>query len=377
MARIVVAGYMVRHPVAGNLYAFLQYVLGFERLGHQVVYVEESGWPGSCYDPTTRQWQDSPATGLGIVRGLVAEYGGLSPVCYVGRESGSTDGMSRGELVEALERADVLVNVGGVCWLPEFQRCQRRVLIDLDPMFTQIERFGAGVLHEYHAHFTYGANIGKPGCVIPTAGVKWRPLAPPVIPDLWELPPAEPGGPLTTVANWGAYGSVQYQGQSYGQKDREFMKLIDLPRRTKQPLELAVSGAPREIAERFRDSGWTLEDAGDSGVGVGVGAYRAFIARSRGELSPAKHAYVATRSGWFSDRSVCYLAAGRPVVLQDTGFSDWLPAGEGVLPFSTIDEAAAAIDRLNADYQRHVAAARRLVRDKFSYDVVLPSLVEP
>lgn len=376
MPRIVVAGYMIRHPVAGNLYAFLQYVLGFERLGHDVTYVEESGWPGSCYDPSTRQWQDSPETGLRIVRELVAEYGGHAAVCYVERESGRVDGLSHAELLDMLERSDVLVNVGGVCWLPEFQRCRRRILVDLDPMFTQVERFGARVLHEYHAHFTYGGNIGKPGCIIPTAGVTWRRLAPPVIPDLWTMPEAEPSGPLTTVANWGAYGSVQFDGQSYGQKDREFMKLIDLPRRSTQPLELAVSGTPAAIATQFRDAGWTIEDAGESGVGVGVPAYRAFIARSRGELSPAKHAYVATHSGWFSDRSVCYLAAGRPVVLQDTGFSDWLPSGEGVLPFSTVEEAAAAIARLNADYARHSAAARRLVRDYFSYDVVLPSLLE-
>lgn len=376
MPRIVVAGYMIRHPVAGNLYAFLHYVLGFERLGHDVMYVEESGWPGSCYDPSTRQWQDSPETGLRIVRELVAEYGGHARVCYVGRESGRVDGLSRAALLEALERADVLVNVGGVCWLPEFQRCARRVLVDLDPMFTQVDRFAARVLHEYHAHFTYGANIGKPGCSVPTAGVEWRPLAPPVILDLWEMPEAEPAGPLTTVANWGAYGSVLFEGQSYGQKDREFMKLIDLPQRTTQRIELAGSGVPAATAMRFRNAGWTLEDAGESGVGVGVPAYRAFIARSRGELSPAKHAYVATRSGWFSDRSVCYLAAGRPVVLQDTGFSEWLPTGEGVLPFSTVDEAASAVDRLNADYPRHAAAARRLARDHFSFDVVLPSLLE-
>ncbi|HXG11664.1 MAG TPA: hypothetical protein VNK04_18055 [Gemmataceae bacterium] len=389
MARIVVCGYMVRHPVAGNLLAYFHYVLGFCRLGHEVAYLEESGWPYSCYDPVSRDWQDFPHTGLRIVRQLMNEHGLHVPVCYVNRDTGEMDGAGRDDLKQMLREADLLLNVGGVCWLPEFGLCRRRALIDLDPLFTQVEHFGARVLPDYHTHFSYGANIGRPGCTIPTRGVCWLPTVPPVVPELWRKrddpphPPLSPRGgegrvrgtgeAFTTVANWSAYGAVTYEGEHYGQKDEEFLRLLDLPRRTPQQLELALAGG-HEVRERLRAAGWSVRDAAE--VSDCVASYVAYISGSRGEFSAAKHAYVKTRSGWFSDRSVCYLAAGLPVILQDTGFRDWLPVGRGVLAFSSMEEAVASIAKVNADYPAHCRAARELAERVFDYRTVLPRLLE-
>lgn len=373
MARIVVCGYMVRHPLAGNLFAYFHYVLGLHRLGHEVAYVEENGWSGACYDPATNTYGDDPTPGLERVRTLFAMHGADLPVCYVDRERGAVYGAEWDELTEMLRDADLLLNLGGVCWLPEFRLCRRRALVDMDPVFTQVGLFGAKVLDDYHVQFSYGTNIGRPGCTVPTAGVDWLPVAPPVVTALWKGGPPPPGAAFTTIANWSAYGSVTHGGERYGQKDEEFQRLIDLPARTDQPLELALSGAPDEIAARFRAKGWSIRDAG--AVSGDVGAYQRYIRASRGEFSAAKHAYVATYSGWFSDRTVCYLAAGRPAIVQETGFSDWLPTGRGVLGFGTADEAAYCLARVNADYATHAQAARDLAERFFSHRVVLPRLL--
>lgn len=375
MARIVVSGYMVRHPVAGNMLAYFHYVLGLERLGHEVAYVEESGWPYSCYDPLTRHWHDFPVTGLGVIRALFAEHKVLAPVIYVNSDSGDVDGCDWTEVKRIIGAADLLLNIGGVSWLPEFQSCPRRALIDQDPLFTQVEGFSSKVLHQYHRHFTYGANLGTPACTVPTAGIDWIPTAPPVVLDLWPWAHPPDNAPFTTIGNWSAYGGVTYKGEEHGQKDREFLRLLDLPRRSSQRLELALAGASDEVMERFRASGWSVRDAGVE-VSVDVPTYRAYISASRGELSAVKHAYVKTRSGWFSDRSVCYLAVGLPVILQDTGFGDWLPTGHGLFAFSSVEEAAERLEQVDRDYAAHRQAARTMAERVFSHRVVLPRLLD-
>jgi hypothetical protein len=181
------------------------------------------------------------------------------------------------------------------------------------------------------------------------------------------------GAPFTTIGHWKAYGAVEWQGRRYGQKDEEFLRFIDLPSRTPQPLELAISGAPVSVVERFRGAGWSVRDPGAELADTA--AYRAYLASSRGEFSVAKNAYVQTGSGWFSDRTVCYLAAGRPAVVQDTGFTEHLPHGEGLIGFADLEQAASAITRVNADYARHRAAARQIAAEYFAHDVVLPRLL--
>lgn len=382
MARIVVCGYMIRYPLAGMLLAFFHYVLGLSRLGHDVLYLEESGWSQSCYNPVHREHNDDPQRGLQVVQTLMADFGLQIPVCYINRDSGQIWGANWEDMKQMLGEADLLLNIGGVCWLPEFRLCRRRALIDMDPFFTQIGRFAAEGRNDYHVYFSYGANIGQPNCGIPSDGIEWFPTVPPVVPEIWQSPVLNPeqhgkewaNAPLTTIANWSAYGGVMYAREYYGQKNEEFLRLLELPRHTSQPLQLALSGASQEIQAQLRTAGWLLR--GSEEISVDMATYQAYLTSSRGEFSVAKNAYVKTRSGWFSDRSVCYLAAGCPVILQDTGFSDWLPTGCGVLAFSSLEEAVDCIERVNSAYPEHCRAAREIAEQTFSYKVVLPRLLE-
>jgi hypothetical protein len=375
MARIVVCGYMVRHPVMGNLLAYFHYLLGLSRLGHEVLYLEESGWPKACFDFARNRHTDDPNYGLEVLQQMLSRFGLDIPVCYVNRDSGQLWRTYKVDLKQALDAADLLLNIGGVCWLPEFLRCERRVLIDMDPFFTQIGHFADEGLGQYQVHFSYGVNIGHPACSIPVGGIKWQATVPPVVPEIWQnLRPSTSQSSLTTIANWRAYGRVSYQGHYYGQKSQEFRRVLALPQHTAQPLELALSGADKPTKRRLRAAGWQVLEGLE--VSRDLATYQAYIASSRGEFSVAKQAYVKTHSGWFSDRSVCYLAAGRPVILQDTGFSEWLPTGSGVLTFSSLEQAVQRIEQLNANYQAHCCAAQQIAEQFFSYQKVLPRIVE-
>ncbi|MBA2606904.1 MAG: hypothetical protein H0U96_08570 [Acidobacteria bacterium] len=374
MALVVVTGYMIRHPVAGNVWAFFHYVLGLKLLGHKVIYLEESGWSNSVYNPWKQEWQEDPQVGIDVVRGLITEHHIEVPVYYVNRESGQTTGGTWSEIKQALREADLLINIGGVCWLPEFRLCRRRVLIDMDPFFTQIGKFGSEGINEYHAYFSYGGNIGKTDCPIPTLGIDWHPIVPPVVPEVWEGVSPDGDAPLTTVANWKAYGSVTYEGEEYGQKKEEFLRILHLPEYTSQKLDLALAGVSDEETAQLEKAGWLIRSAEE--VGVKLESYKNYILNSRGEFSVAKNAYVKTNSGWFSDRSVCYLAAGLPVIVQETGFSNFLPTGRGILSFSTLAEAAQAIGSVNSDYSEHRNAAREIAENVFGYRIVLTKIFE-
>jgi hypothetical protein len=375
MARIVVSGYMVRFPLAGMLMAYFQYLYGLARLGHEVVYIEESGWAAACFDPHTQVWQDDPAAGLAIVGEVMAQAGLTLPLIFVRNASGSARAEDMARVAKVVAAADLVLDLGGVNPLPALRVGRRSVLVDMDPFFTQVHGFASDRLDEYDHHFSYGANIGCAGCSVPTRGINWLPTRPPVVPELWATGPPPPRAPITTIASWSAYGGVEYEGVFYGQKDREFIKLLDLPARTHRRLELALAGAGPETWAQLRSAGWSLVDA-STAVTKKLSTYRDYLAASWAELSAAKHAYVATRSGWFSDRSACYLTMGRPVMVQDTGFSDGLPTGSGLLPFSSVDEAVACIERLEDDYALHARAARAIAEEYFSYKVVLPRLLE-
>lgn len=375
MARIIICGYMIRHPVAGNLLAFFHYLLGFSKLGHQVVYLEESGWPQSCYDPQSRNYSDNPIPGIQMVKNLLSRFSVNAEVGFINRETGKTYGLAWDDIKQVLTRADLLLNIGGVSWLPEFKLCQRRALIDMDPLFTQVGKFATEGLDNYQTLFSYGINIGKPSCSIPTNGRDWLPTVPPVVPEIWisQVVAPENDIPFTTIANWNAYDSITYEGKAYGQKREEFLQLLNLPKRTALPLELALSSVNSQEHKQLKLAGWHIRD---SHFSKDFDRYQAYITQSKGEFSVAKQAYVATRSGWFSDRSVCYLASGRPTVLQDTGFSDWLNTGWGVLSFSSLEEAIEALERVNADYEKHQQAAQTIAEEIFSYGRVLSNLLQ-
>ena len=372
MADIIVTGYMARHPVAGNMLAYFHYVLGLARLGHRVLYLEEPGWPYSSYDPVTGESGDFPAEGLRRARALVARFCPDVPVVFADPAARRADGASWDELTQRIASCDLVLDVGGVCWLDEFELAPRRALVDMDPLFTQVGGFAFDRLDAYGAHFTYGGNIGQPDCLVPTGGREWLATPPPVVADLWTGLPGPTEKLFTTVANWTAYGSIEHEGRRYGQKDVEFRRLTHLPERVAATLEIAATGASG--TEEMRRAGWRFASA--TQITDDLDTYRTYIADSLGELSAAKNAYVATRSGWFSDRSACYLASGRPVILQDTGFSTWLPTGSGLMTFHDLDSAAAAVEAVLSDPHGHAKAARDVFRGHLDAEVVLPGLLE-
>jgi hypothetical protein len=370
--KILCSGYLIRYPLGGMTWHHFQYLAGFRQLGYEVVYFEGHGWPNSCYDASRNEMTADPSYGIAYVRQLFEAHGLGGNWCYLA-EDGSSYGMPRSELARYCRECDLYLNLSNINWIPELDLCRRRALVDTDPVFTQIGGHGmGGALDQYHALFTYGENVHRPGCDMPTAGRRWLPTRQPVVLDLWPVREGEPNAPLTTVMNWSAYGGREHEGRVYGQKDREFAPFFALPREVGAPMEIAFNGPP-EVRERLATGGWQLADP--RAVTRTPEVYQAYLQSSRAEFSVAKHAYVSTHSGWFSDRSTGYLASGRPVIIQDTGLSEVLPCGEGLFTFRTIDDVAAAVEAVKRDYRRHCAAARRIAEDHFASSKVLGAVL--
>ena len=369
MARIVFGTYMVRYPLGGMLSCCLQWILGFQRLGHDVIVVEKSGWPNSCYNPLTRTPSDDCAHGTAAVGQLLGRFGLGESWCYVDAD-GRYHGLSCPQVEEAFASADAYIDYGAHgLWREEAVRAATRVYIDGEPAFRQMRMAAspreAQQFAGYDHYFTVGQNIGTPACAVPTAGITWKHVLSPVVADLYSgLSAPPPGTPYTTVMNWQSHDPLVYDGRTYGQKDVEFEKFLDLPRRVEAPMEVAVSG--QVPTERLQSGGWRVSDA--QAATTSYDKFIGYIAASRGEFTVCKNVFVATNSGWFSDRSAVYLAVGRPVIMQDTGFSAHLPVGTGLLAVRTIEEASQAIQAVERDYAAHSAAARRLARERL--DVV-------
>jgi len=290
---------------------------------------------------------------------------------------------------EIIKSADVLANVSGACWLREPTEAIRlKLFLDGDPMFTQIflandqdAEFARRVrLHE--RHYSFGLNIGQPGCEVPTAGLTWRPTVQPVALDWWSKTLMPPGaghvaeGAWTTVMNWASYPPKEFSGKTYGQKDIEFERFMNLPALTGEKFVMAMGqgvGQKRPTAT-LEEKGWTIIEP-DIHI-PDYASYHDFLTRSKGEWSIAKNGYVRSRSGWFSCRSACYLAAGKPVVVQDTGWTAHLPSGDGVLAFQTPEEAAQAVEKVAADYDYHCLEARAYAEKHFDAAKVCAELLE-
>ena len=377
--KIVCSGSLIRYPVGGFTWHHLQYLLGFHQLGHHVTYFEDFGWRQSCYDLERDVMTADPSYGIAYLLRLLRPYGLEDRWCYLA-EDGSSHGLSRERLTRLCRECDLYVNLSNVNWIPELEDCHRRVLVDTDPVFTQVGALGMDVpLTTYQTLFTYGANVHNSGCDMPTAGAHWVPTRQPIVLDLWPVQPGEPSGPFTTVANWAAVPDFRHGDKLYGQKDREFEPYFTLPRDTGQPMEIAVSCEPKvcdpnTVLPRLATGGWRLADT--YSISRDPWTFQRYVVASRAEFSVAKHGYVVTRSGWFSDRSATYLASGRPVVLQDTGFSDWLPTGVGVIAFRTRDEAVGGIEAVNSRYEFHCRAAREIAEEYFDARKVLSRLID-
>jgi hypothetical protein len=390
--RIVTTGLAATYPLGGVFWDYLQYALGFARLGHEVLYLEDSGkW---CYDPSQATFVDSGVNNAAyFAREIPKLDTTLADRWFFRDVTGATWGWDWPRVVEFCRDADLFVHISASCEMrDEYYAAHRLAFIDSDPMFTQasIPDYAGGRLQEeqsrqrvemiraHDAHFTFGENIGAADCRIPRALFDWIPTRQPIVLDCFagagvEVPPADRRRMLTTVMSWeAAEKGPLVEGVAYFGKGKEFMRFIDLPRRSALQIEIAISGkAPRDD---LRARGWRLIEA--PGVSGDPWTYRDYLARSFAEWSIAKNAYVQSRSGWFSCRSACYLALGVPVVVQDTGFDCAIPTGEGVLSFATIDEAQAAIAAVVMNPERHARAAREIAHEYFDSSKVLRRLID-
>lgn len=362
--RVVIAVYMARYPLGGMLSWALQHIIGLKRLGCHVTVLERADYPNACFDPDAGQITDDPSAGLRIVAGLLKRYGVDGNYAfrdYAGEYHGLTADATR----ERISAADIFIDSGNHgAWLDLTHVVPRRVLIDGEPGFTQIRMMQdpgrAALAERYTHHFSNGLLLHTDKHRTPNTGHIWLPFVNPVCADLFEdvLPPPK-GAAWTTIMNWQAHKPLEYEGKTYGQKDRSFAQFESLPTLTDSPIEIAVSG--KVPHDRLGRLGWRINAA--QNVTRTIDDYYAYIRGSFGEFSIAKHVFVEAHTGWFSDRSAAYLASGRPVILQDTGFSEVLPTGEGLFAVSNVEQAAAAIESVCSDYARHSDAARAVARE--------------
>ena len=373
MARVVIAAYAIRFPVGGYLSWILQWLLGFERLGHDAYFVEKAGWANSCCHPDTGFLSDDCTPGVTAIGSLLSRYGLNGRWCFEDA-GGRYHGMTRQEVEEVFRTADVFVDMGNTHgeWLDDARAVPVRVFVDGDPCYTQFRAVAQGqALDGYHYYYSVGQNVGRAMCPAPTLGKTWRPVFDPVVVELFDVVPVPVNAPFTTIMAWQTYAPVTFAGVEYGQKDVEFRKFSGLPAAVSSALEIAVAGdAP--LGE-LRQRGWSVCDS--LSVTGSFDRFREYIAASRGEFTVAKNVYVATRSGFFSERSAAYLASGRPVVMQDTGLSPHLPTGRGLFVVDSPEEAADSLERITRDYDVHSREARALARDMLSTAVVLPSFL--
>jgi hypothetical protein len=364
MARIVFASYMFRYPLGGMMSWSLQYLLGLKSLGHEVYFVEKAGYENGCFDPIQNVMTNDCNYGVKTVSRLLKHFGLHDNWCFVDNE-GTYHGMSRQKLHEIFKTADVFIDSGSHgSWQEEAAEAKQQVLIDGEPGYTQI-KWSKNLLQgipvpKYHRYFTNGKNIGSADNEVPTLGIKWEHLYSPVDTDLFVPKAAQKHAPYSTVMNWQSHDPIVYNGKEYGQKDIEFEKFIELPTQLNCAVEVAVTGKMIPI-ETLRKNKWILNDA--QKVTLSFESFVNYINYCRGEFSVCKNVFVANNTGWFSDKSAAYLASGRPVVLQDTGFSRHLPVGEGLFAVNNIDEAKDAIERIEKDYDRHSKKARQIALD--------------
>lgn len=371
--KIVCSGHLIRHPIGGHSWHHFQYLVGLKQLGHEVTFFEDHGWPMSCYDPAQNIMTDDPSYGIAYLLKLLEPQGLARHWCYLAAD-GTAHGMPRQQLADLCRDCDVYLNLSNVNWIPELDHCRRRVLVDTDPVFTQIHVHGMGQpFSYYHVLVTYGENVHQAGCSMPTDGALWLPTRQPVVLDLWPVTAGNNAAPFTTVMNWSSIGEHEYEGRVYGEKPREFAPFLPLPHDMGECMELAIN-APTEVQERLAQGGWRLTDA--AAVSRTPWTYQDYIKASLAEFAVARHGYVSTQCGWFSDRSTAYLAMGRPVILQDTGFSAFLPSAAGLVSYRTRDEALVAIRQVRANYVEHCRAARAVAEEYFDARRVLTDLLE-
>lgn len=322
-------------------------------------------------------WLDiSGKTGVEHFRAQCERFG-FADNWAVWHSPGKTSGMTESLLVALCSDCDLLINLCGALKDDDLlRRIRRRAYFDLDPGFTHIwaQQWDMD-LSKHNLFFTVGLNVNGPDFKLPKRGLEWQTFLPPVALEYWPVQTAPPTRPFTTIAQWRGQEAV-WDGVYFGPKREEFLRFLELPGKTTQAIELAllIHESETDDLTALRGKGWQLVHPHE--VAGGLDWFRAYIQQSRGEFSVAKQGYVKSRAGWFSDRTVCYLASGRPAIVQDTGIGEYLPVGQGLLTFSTLEEAVRGLETINADYADHCAAARKLAEEKFAAPLVLQSVLE-
>lgn len=370
--KLVVTGLIGTYPLGGVAWDYLQFVKGFVALGCEVTYLEDTKqW---AYDPVEQTFTEDCRANVEHLRHVLSHVPGMEDSFAFRDPNGRLYGMEETELARRCREADLLLNVSGSIWPEGIYREPRVVAYyDSDPLYTQAVAFADPEWTARHdVFFTMAENIDDPGCSVPRRDLDWKVTRQPITLDDWPVRPMPAAPRFTTVLSWKTSPKLPVvDGRTFGGKDVEFLRFLDLPSRTSATLEVAISGpAPRE---RLTAAGWQVVDAWPHSRSMEV--YRDYIGGSFGEWSIAKEAYVASASGWFSCRSACYLAMGRPVVVQDTSFSAALPRGQGIWPFRTPDEAIAALDQIRADAERQSQAARATAETYFDARRVLTRLL--
>jgi len=369
--RLVVLGMMGRCPFGGQTWLYLNWLRGLSRLGHDVWYVEDDTvWP---YDPAQNCVTDDCSYAVRHIAGCTARAGLPDRWAFrLADRKGACWGLPEPALDDLYRSCDALLNVIGATDLrEEHLAAPLRVYVECDPVTSEL-RLANGDEHtrtafgNHHAFATYGENFGAPDCGVPLNGIHYAKTRQPIDLDLWPMAWEPEARHVTTIGNWKQQGNdVEYAGETYHwSKHHEWEKFLDLPRRSPQPFEAALKIDEPADRARLESHGWKVVSPLPMSLDV-FGAYPDYFRRSRAEWTVAKEQNVRLRSGWFSERDACYLACGKPVVAQDTGFSNLLPTGEGLFAFTTMEEILAAVEAINSDYRRHCEAARAIAEEYF------------
>jgi hypothetical protein len=374
---LVVAGSVAQRPGnGGHTWVFLQYLLGFRRLGFPVMLLDRLE-PEMCVDRVGRPSAPADSWNRAYLAQVMEDFDLADSYAVLHGERDSF-GLSREEALERVAGSALLLNVNGFVTDPEvLSLAPLKAFLDIDPGFGQM--WGTLGLHDpfqgHDAYVTIGERIGRPDCRIPTGGLEWLTTAQPVVLDRWP-PQAAGGAAFTSVGSWrGPFGPIEFEGETYGLRVHEFRRFARLPALVRERFEIALDIDAAEVRdlELLRECGWSLADPA-----VAAGdplAYRDYVQGSKAEFMVAKNMYVRARSGWFSDRSICYLASGKPVLALETGFSELYPTGEGLLAYTTLEEAVAGVERIASDYELHVARAREIAVEHFDSDRILQRLL--
>jgi hypothetical protein len=383
--KLVVMGFMGSCPIAGVIWQHIHYIVGLQRLGHEVYYVEDSA--RLPYNAETFDTNNDYGYAARLLERLAREFDfkGRWTFCARYLPENPTAGMPLTKIRQLYREADAILNICGTQEFNDDLLASNRILyIESDPGVEQIKvdngmRATADYLRRHHALFTFGENVGTKHFPVPTHGFNWLRTRQPVVTDLWRTRrgPKKGVAVFTSIANWSTSGlkDITWRGKKYlWSKSLEFLRFVTAPQKSGETFELATDIKDDKTRAKFERNGWRFTSPHQ--LSVDYWSYRDYIQRSKGEFTVAKDQYVRLSTGWFSDRSACYLAAGRPVITQETGFTRHYGGDAGLIGFRSLPEIVEAVRSINADYAKHSRVARAIGRETFEAEKVLKSLLE-